>query len=206
MKQIAPSVPFTQPSLVPPSAEQSHTSLPAYPPPDHHHYQGAKRGRYSPVLKFDSRVGVSRLQTYPRLAHASSALGRQLFKNPIPLGLPCRYCRYCRYYRYCRYCRYCRYVGTVGTLGPFPASTGRHHNVMACHYTSREPYVAQRIEISPGFDTSGSPECEPKCVCLPERQSGQASSRSSRFDQSAGCGWRDSRGSRGQPHRELQGS
>ena len=62
--------------------------LPAYPPPDHHHYQGAKRGRYSPGLEFDYRVGVSRLQTYPRLARASSALGRQLFKNPVPLGLP----------------------------------------------------------------------------------------------------------------------
>ena len=61
MKQIAPSVPLTQPSLVPPSAEQSHTSQPI-PPPDHHHYQGAKRGRYSPGLEFDSRVGVSRLQ------------------------------------------------------------------------------------------------------------------------------------------------
>ena len=31
MKQIAPSVPLTQPSLVPPSAEQSHTSQPIPP-------------------------------------------------------------------------------------------------------------------------------------------------------------------------------
>ena len=82
MKPIAPSVPLTQPSLVPPSAEQSHTSQPI--PPDHHHYLGAKRGRYLPGLEFDSRVGVSRLQAYPRLARASSALGRQLFKNPVP--------------------------------------------------------------------------------------------------------------------------
>eukprot|EP00964_Phaeocystis_antarctica_P067942 scaffold41153_cov46-Phaeocystis_antarctica.AAC.5 len=56
----------------------SHTAQPRSafeaPPPDHHHYQGAKRGRYFPVLEFDSRVGVSRLQTHPRLAHASSAL------------------------------------------------------------------------------------------------------------------------------------
>ena len=82
MRPIAPSVPLTQPSLVPPSAEQSHTSQPM--PPDHHHYLGAKRGRYLPGLEFDSQVGVSRLQTYPRLARASSALGRQLFKNPVP--------------------------------------------------------------------------------------------------------------------------
>ena len=32
MKPIAPSVPLTQPSLVPPSAEQSHTSQPMNPP------------------------------------------------------------------------------------------------------------------------------------------------------------------------------
>jgi hypothetical protein len=37
--------------------------------------------------EFDSRAGVSRLQPYPRLAHASyTALGRQLHpKNPVPL-------------------------------------------------------------------------------------------------------------------------
>ena len=71
-------MPLTQPSLVPPSAEQSHTSQTIPPQTIPHHYQGAKRGRYLPGLEFDSRVGVSRLQTYPRLAHASSAFGNYL--------------------------------------------------------------------------------------------------------------------------------
>ena len=83
MKPIAPSVPLTQPSLVPPSAEQSHTSqpIPPRPPP----LPRCKTGEvFTAGLEFDSRVGVSRLQAYPRLARASSALGRQLFKNPVP--------------------------------------------------------------------------------------------------------------------------
>ena len=65
MKQIAPSVPLRQPSLVPPSAEQSHTSQPIPPQTTTttRVQNGSGEGSKVPELEFDSRAaGVSRLQ------------------------------------------------------------------------------------------------------------------------------------------------
>jgi hypothetical protein len=85
MKQIEPSAPLTQPSLVPPSAEQSPTLFPIAMPPlatatakvhsaDENQVGANNGGGIYRWPEFDSRAGVSRLQPYPRLAHASYSL------------------------------------------------------------------------------------------------------------------------------------
>ena len=62
--------------------------------PDHHHYRGAKRGGgiyrgSSSILESEGSKQTPDLPPAARLARASSALGRQLFENPVPLGLTC---------------------------------------------------------------------------------------------------------------------